>query len=599
MRFTFIKFSLLVVVIAVSDLSAQSSTFQGKVINAEQQPVSGVQVIAVAGGTRGARDVFKGVSNDDGVYEMTLPTDTAHVVLLAQKKGYGLSAGRGIIHKADVQAMFNGTYKEPIVLAKAKPIQVQIVAPDGKPVKARLVLTSISNSENSRYFYVYLSDSMKGKLPEWTTDDEGKLLFHAQPADDMVGLAAVTAEYGTQPIMLSHQQMTESVTWKLNPMAKVVVSLEGTDKKAGRRVTIDTRTKAPNATGIVKRKELSPGYSQADAVTDENGVATMDVMAGQASIYMTPEAGDRDFSPANNNQVSIEPDSTMEHTLRLVPGLKLSGRIVDPDENPVRGVVVVGGMAKATTDKEGRYNIHVPPDRPWMRIESAPDGYMVANEHLHHRIDSTKPEQQLPDSFVEVARAVTGSVVNEQQEPVVDAKVKASWVQHSRTDQTFSLRSDSVATDGEGRFRLSRIASGNRLRVTVELDGMAAAPRMLAADGEEPLELVVSVKHVAKVRGIIVDGAGKPVENAKIKIKRSLQSGDGNNVWGERSIRFDGEQSFKANDNGEFETPDSLPRYGKYSLTFEAPKYADGADHDLAAERLDCHARAVSSPQGT
>jgi tetratricopeptide (TPR) repeat protein len=123
------------------------------------------------------------------------------------------------------------------------------------------------------------------------------------------------------------------------------------------------------------------------------------------------------------------------------------------------------------------------------------------------------------------------------------------------------------------------------MTVTVETDTMATLPRSISASHTELLNVVVSSDNMTKLRGVLQDADGHPIRDAKIKVKRSIGT---NRNWGERIVRFDGQESFNANEKGEFVTPKLLPRYAKYILTCEAPAFlAKSTSYVMAPERGD------------
>lgn len=118
---------------------------------------------------------------------------------------------------------------------------------------------------------------------------------------------------------------------------------------------------------------------------------------------------------------------------------------------------------------------------------------------------------------------VSGVVVDEAGQPVVDAEVRLSpnpaYLAPVWEGDAGTIR---VRTSAEGTFRLERVASGRIFDLAVTRPGFAPSLRAVVVPERRPLSpLRVTLRRGRTVSGRIVDGAGRPAVEAQVELTQS------------------------------------------------------------------------------
>jgi protocatechuate 3,4-dioxygenase beta subunit len=232
-------------------------------------------------------------------------------------------------------------------------------------------------------------------------------------------------------------------------------------------------------------------------------------------------------------------------------GPALAGRVSDLRGRPVAGARVVArperpgdgsaGLSVAGTDVDGRFELHLSPGR-WRLVVDA-DGYETAE------LRGLEP----PDATVEVVlarRLALDGVVRLDGRPAVGAAI-----------QVGGLVQASVTSDAAGRFHLPRLIEGRYALRAHSADGSAAAYLPSIAVGEEPdggaRPLEIALAPAATVRGVVRDGAGRPIGGAEVALAESVLTPL--------------PMAARADARGEFALPSVLP--GGYLVSARAEGY--------------------------
>jgi RNA polymerase sigma factor (sigma-70 family) len=162
------------------------------------------------------------------------------------------------------------------------------------------------------------------------------------------------------------------------------------------------------------------------------------------------------------------------------------------------------------------------------------DGF--ADTRLRWQIDHG---EKIPQSYtVRLIRGVqlSGRVLDEADKPIADARVGFDQPEDpsgATTIESLTFGGVSVRTDVEGRWRIDRIAENvvGRISGGASHEKYVEAARFEAGKQIKELQqmrLGTHVFHLGNaviVRGIVLDGIGKPVPNAKVLIGRQGGSG--------------------------------------------------------------------------
>jgi protocatechuate 3,4-dioxygenase beta subunit len=222
---------------------------------------------------------------------------------------------------------------------------------------------------------------------------------------------------------------------------------------------------------------------------------------------------------SNYNDLPFEIAANMAPvTIVVEPGVKISGRVVDPDGKPVAGATVGPALTgtgnsltgdtrySVLTNAKGEFAELYPAShdreynliahdgdygqwRKWANVEAAPF--------------KTKPGQVIKDLTLTLVRpvAVSGRVVNAAGQPVAHAEVRAVPT-HKRSNRYYD---PTVETDAQGRFVLPFVAPGEH-RVQVEPFYLSAeeAPsqstKTVTVEAGKPLEVGTLTQEASRDR---------------------------------------------------------------------------------------------------
>ena len=309
------------------------------------------------------------------------------------------------------------------------------------------------------------------------------------------------------------------------------------------------------------------GQSQQIEVTPD-GSFEIDCIVGTGWIYLFNET-----VRLAVQELTTEPDEVTEVVVQTLRPQIVKGRVVDEDGEPVAGVVI----SNAITDVTGKFEVGIGADA-YVRIGAVPEGYLqpIQSGGIGIDLDSAKPGEPIvvPDVVVKKATPGSGRVIDEEGNPVVGAKVVASWIY--REDQYSTSRTDSTVSDSDGKFTLSSIEGGVPLSLTAQIDDMASVEAVAAQFGADaqPVEIVVSTNAFAKCSVKVTDPDGQPIENAEVqmfaKTNSQIQA-----LHGSQQGRVLPQQKCFTNADGVFEYPEKLLRSKEYSIKVSADGFVN------------------------
>lgn len=123
----------------------------------------------------------------------------------------------------------------------------------------------------------------------------------------------------------------------------------------------------------------------ANAVTDATGrFRLVAPSAGIYNVWVKSHAAGRHLTAAADDGVRVIPGRPARSDLRLVPGRRVTGRLLDPARQPVAGASLgcyssahpqsSGGVETSKTDANGEFEFLVPPGRARIHVMKSPAG---------------------------------------------------------------------------------------------------------------------------------------------------------------------------------------------------------------------------------
>ncbi|MBI4614004.1 MAG: carboxypeptidase regulatory-like domain-containing protein [Planctomycetes bacterium] len=262
-----------------------------------------------------------------------------------------------------------------------------------------------------------------------------------------------------------------------------------------------------------------------------------------------PPSSGPDVSPAPAALAGLVPDPPA----REAPAetlARLHGVVWTKDGAPAAGAIVTldppgeeeGKPLSVSTDRDGRFSLP---------ISRGGKGTLVnaTSADLDERATVELPPLDLArlpeiEIHLETSASLRGRVVDSSGSPVAGALVRLvdlpglSLERHEREREA-----GVVATDSEGRYRLGGVLPGAK-RLIVEAAGHPQRWIDLAIEGlDEDRELDVELSPSAKLAGLVLDDAGRPLAGAILHFLRvETEAGDPGET---RFARADGEGRFE------------------------------------------------------
>jgi len=206
--------------------------------------------------------------------------------------------------------------------------------------------------------------------------------------------------------------------------AERVVTIELERGLVVRGLVLDETTDAPIANALVSPQIYTPpGYDidcERGVKTDEQGRFELRFVSDSIAVEHA------DYCTVEHDFYEVARDEVQELTIRLDPGLTVTGRVVTPDGRPVvEALVEDGDGKKAETDDDGQFELRGV--RLWAESDS---GLVLSLDvwkrgYVHHYDTYAEiPEAGLVITLEPLLR-ITGSVVDGEGQPVPRFRVYA------------------------------------------------------------------------------------------------------------------------------------------------------------------------------
>ena len=245
------------------------------------------------------------------------------------------------------------------------------------------------------------------------------------------------------------------------------------------------------------------------------------------------------FVPLRKKDVTVRPAETTEVELSLARGVRLRGRVVDPEGDgiaaaKVRVKSITGGSFEeqstyrdTETVEDGSFDLGgIGAGELTLEVEA--DGFVDAELELGERGEGEAIDGQV----IELSRGqmVAGIVLWPDGKPAVDAEVRVR--KSAQATAPFAFAEDVVTeTDSEGRFEVAGLDRGSlivrakaRPKAAADSDEKEKIRSRKVADwiaecknvepGDTALHLVL--ESGGQLHGVVLDDTGKPVERFMI-----------------------------------------------------------------------------------
>jgi protocatechuate 3,4-dioxygenase beta subunit len=226
-------------------------------------------------------------------------------------------------------------------------------------------------------------------------------------------------------------------------------------------------------------------------------------------------AGHDEFAPAVHD-LELARESDAEVEIVLTKGVTLSGRLIDENDEPVKGKLslrALDGGAVPTflksrltveTDAKGAFSLSSLPAGSHTLVAEA-RGYGAST--VEAVVSGRSDVEDVGDIVLETGLSVSGRVVDEGGNPVPSANVHAYPSQErvaiSATDEFFETEADA-----EGRFVLAGLSEGV-YNLNAGAPGFGFSKSQVATTGAS--NVVIALKGAGSIRGTAIDPEGRPV----------------------------------------------------------------------------------------
>ena len=296
---------------------------------------------------------------------------------------------------------------------------------------------------------------------------------------------------------------------RLSPAAKVAGRVVAADGTAVSGVEVELQVRASlDGNGFVRGRTRIR--------TDRDGrFAVGDLGAGWLTARVRGPRGD-----STEETVEVAPGRTSTLELRFAPAAFIEGRVRWTDGRPAERVDVVWSQreSRAVTGTDGRYRLGpLAPGRGYLHAERP-----GASNHTFSRSDPEPSERDLqlrPGETLQTEdlilprgdRSISGMVLGPDGSPLAGATLDARPTGKT-PDRAWVLTR--VVSDAEGRFTIPALTAGAHL---VHARDPRFPPAETEAEGGNR-DVRVRFAAAARLAGTLVDGAGRPVPVATVRV---------------------------------------------------------------------------------
>ncbi|MCA1579853.1 MAG: carboxypeptidase regulatory-like domain-containing protein [Acidobacteria bacterium] len=559
--------ALLAACAALGAAPARAGSVSGRLLDASGKPAPGARVQWVAYRTE-----------DQAIVEMSAASEPA---ALGETKTGPDGAFRVAVDKPDLviglrvfppgspSVRFRGPFDstedvslEDIHALAGARLTGRIVDDEGKPVAGARV-----RAAGTEIF----SDQDSSTLSEAKTGADGTFAMEAAPA-------------GARTIVARAPGLVQVSLFQMDPKPDVKLTL----KQGGtiRGVVLDPTGKA--AAGAIVISEDQGAESGPDGTFRLAGV--------EPGVRNIQAVWKEDFAVRRDN-LRVKRGQEVEVPLKLARAAAIAGTVIDEaTRKPLAGARLAASSAgpafglrraerRVRADAKGKFRLNGLAPRPYA-VTGSREGYLASV------INGVSAGTAAPGTValaLAKAASVAGKVVDEKGQPVAGANVhfalEGGMRGFLRRGPSTLMGARGAFTAADGTFRLRNLAAGRNMILEAGKPGYTDARRtgLTLKTGDALANVSLTLKKGLEARGKVVDGEGKPIPEAEVRV--AVREGRGGGMGNVRQqIRMVGMDDSKpdavSGPDGTFVVRGLEP--GEYSAVVARDGYARKSASNLA-----------------
>ena len=434
-------------------------------------------------------------SDEDGRFLIADLEPTGEVYLQARAEG--------LVPEAPLKVEMPPDGEVEVAMAEERVVEGRVLdARDDSPMEGASVRLSVVKRSASQgggaQFMTRAGDS--------TTDASGEFRISGLSSGEFELYASADGMQMVQQKLVIGESDTESLVIRLEPGLELRGRVETADGKpaAGLRVSAAPASRSYR-TGMI---------TSSGTQTDSDGRFHVDgLRPGTHSITSRSESG-------LTARATAEAGQPEEVVLRFPRGTTISGTVFGPEGSPVGGASVrgfsrgAGQMIGDETGADGRFELENAVPGIWNLLAEA-EGLARASEEIE--VGEGRPESV--DLHLERGATIVGEVRGLSASELESCAVRASGGGDARPD-------------GDGKFRLSGVASGeNQVTATEMMTGRERSVRVDVPETGESDPVVIDFGSGLTVFGTVTRG-GRAVPGMTIAVFGVVVSASGDTVSG-------------------------------------------------------------------
>lgn len=554
---------------------------RGTVTDADRRPVARADVWVMDLTERHAQTTSSeshGTTDAEGRYAVKLPEEAPYG-LANHLHVVACDAQAGVAHlRLDARDLPIGPHD--LVLVPTGPVKLKVVDPAGKPVSdCQVQLNELSDPQDITYPVPRSSPAVFTA----TTNRLGEVAFNMPRGPTYFDVIVTAPGFGRQMMMVNRNPAREYVL-PLVAAGRVRGRLTGTDSEplSGASVALNSTCRTARTAPQIHVM----GF--ADVTTDAEGrfevsslaaglvrIAGVTSPAGSAIFLKESPPKSKDFPSSDFEAGELRAGETLEVDVPTVPGVLVSGTILDDETlKPIAGIRVHltahGGRGQsvrsARTDEKGKYTFAVAADSLTATVQVGPltGNYLPAtSDSQGGRRVVTGQLPEVPDFRLKRGVMLSGVVVDEQQRPAAHVEVQAGVADLRNRHYHRAV----VESDEHGKFTIGPVdadlfvalIAADRTRSC--LKPLVVEPRTWKESGE--ITITIDPAAMITLSGRVVSLEGKPIADAFVSSGRDLRGG----AWaceGITELLPVRSQTTKSDADGKYTLPGRFPVWGIY-----------------------------------
>ena len=553
MAASLIAFLLSLATVGVGGGVAEVGTLRGVVVDADGRPAAGAELVAAGAAWDGDWPVELGRASTDGEGRFVLelldkPADCDRPTLWALR--VGSVAASSPIDRDSVEG-------RPFRLELDSPPGAPFVVagPDGRPIEGARIIPSRVARE------VPEIPEAVARLTSSATDRDGRAILRAFRPEEILEVRVEASGFGVQ---IRQFRTPEGMAH----LGSKGITLLPTGKVSGRVVADDPKSVA----GLTVRVNSSNGgrgganTGLAEVTTDATGRFAVEAIAsGSVTVRVRPREGQPDL-PARVVRRPLDAGKALDVEIPLRRGVKVTGVVLDDkDGRAIAGALVSvippgpSEPVRVRTDDQGRYEAYVPSGLVGHRVLKVPAPYLCPPAFVGPRpveVPAAIARFEMPKFAVTRGSDVRGTVVDQLEHPVANARVEASWTLFD--GRIRAPRSASATSRADGSFVLGPVAPDAEVSLVASRGESSTDESVMVRPVEaKAVELTLVEPDAVALSGRVVGADGLGIAGASVRIW-SLDRSHSGLIAGSSSVRFDGSDELKTDVDGRYRTPRRL-----------------------------------------